>query len=245
MTSFQFDLLHMAAGGTLGPGSVVAGCSYGNDSIALIQWCVENGLQDVTCLYNDTGWAREGWSARVDALEAWARSFGYRPVRTASVGMEALVRARKGWPRQGLQFCTEHLKGRGHFESFVGNISIGKAGKVTSEARHGIVSMLGREVDAVITHQWENGLNYLFWDTLYLGYPLIHNSPEIAEAGYWYESFNPQMGGEALIEAMAHHTGPSEADKQAVWRHHINNPANLDGYAKLIQKLLDGDQAGD
>ena len=158
---------------------------------------------------------------------------------------EAAFRQEPDAIKRMMLFCTEHLKGRGHFESFVGNISIGKAGKVTSEARHGIVSMLGREVDAVITHQWENGLNYLFWDTLYLGYPLIHNSPEIAEAGYWYESFNPQMGGKALIEAMAHHTGPSEADKQAVWRHHINNPANLDGYAKLIQKLLDGDQAGD
>ena len=32
-------------------------CSYGNDSIALIQWAHERGLKDVVCLYSDTGWS--------------------------------------------------------------------------------------------------------------------------------------------------------------------------------------------
>lgn len=32
--------------------------SYGNDSVALIQWCYERDLQNVVVLYNDTGWAQ-------------------------------------------------------------------------------------------------------------------------------------------------------------------------------------------
>jgi hypothetical protein len=58
--------------------------------------------------------------------------------------------------------------------------------KSPPKARHGIVAMLGREVDCVITHQWENDLNYLYWDVLSLGYPLVHNSSRIKDAGYYY-----------------------------------------------------------
>lgn len=116
MTGFQFDMLYSAQGGSLNEGSVVAACSYGNDSIALVQWLVDNGFQDVTCLYSDTGWAwpahgnQEAWSDRVERMESWVRSLGFRTARTASIGMEALVHERGGWPRQGMQFCTEVLK---------------------------------------------------------------------------------------------------------------------------------------
>jgi len=141
--------------------------------------------------------------------------------------------------RRMMLFCTEHLKGRQHFESYVARTSLAKAGKVTSEGRHGIVAMLGREVDAVITHQWENDLNYLYWDVLYLGYPLIHNSYRISEAGYYYRDFNPGDGGEMLLEALAKHAGPREQDTEAVWEYHIGNPANQSQYHDLLKKLLD------
>lgn len=118
MSGFQPDIFYLAAGGSLTEESVVAGASYGNDTIALLQWCREQGLEDVTALYNDTGWAwprhgnHEGWNERVDRMEEWVRSIGYKPARTASMGMEALVLSPRGngWPRQGMQFCTWELK---------------------------------------------------------------------------------------------------------------------------------------
>ncbi len=84
--------------------------SYGNDSIALIRWAHEAGLDGVVCLYNDTGWARADWMARVERGEALARSYGFAVARTTSMGLPALVRKKSGWPRSGMQFCTEHLK---------------------------------------------------------------------------------------------------------------------------------------
>lgn len=85
--------------------------SYGNDSIALIQWAHEQGLKDVTVLYSDTGWARKWWATeRVPEMEAWARSLGFQTSRTASVGMEDLVLKKKGWPARLSQFCTLELK---------------------------------------------------------------------------------------------------------------------------------------
>lgn len=84
--------------------------SYGNDSVALIQWCFEHDLENVVVLYNDTGWAADGWNDRVRVLESWVQSLGFEHDRTKSIGLEALVRQRKGWPRQGIQFCTQELK---------------------------------------------------------------------------------------------------------------------------------------
>lgn len=85
-------------------------CSYGNDSIALIQFLHERGETGVYTVFSDTRWGAPWWMERVEAGEALARRYGFEPVRIDSMGMVPLVRLRKGWPRQGMQFCTEELK---------------------------------------------------------------------------------------------------------------------------------------
>lgn len=89
----------------------VISASYGNDSMALIQWAHENALPSVTVAYCDTGWAAPGWFLRVEAGEALARSYGFATVRCKSMGMAELVRMKKAFPASGMQFCTGHLKG--------------------------------------------------------------------------------------------------------------------------------------
>lgn len=91
--------------------------SYGNDSIALIQWMHENPIgactltkPKIAVLYNDTGWASDEWPARVERGEILARLYGFYPHKTTSTGLESLVRKKKSWPRQGIQFCTAELK---------------------------------------------------------------------------------------------------------------------------------------
>lgn len=84
--------------------------SYGNDSMALIWWAHENCLTDVCVLYSDTQWAVRGWMQRVEQCEMWAHSLGFTTARTASIGMEALVRRKKMWPQRLMQFCTKELK---------------------------------------------------------------------------------------------------------------------------------------
>jgi len=89
--------------------------SYGNDSIALIQWAHEAGIREATVVYSDTGWAADWWPNRVEKAEAWVRSLGFWPVRIVSEGMANLVRRKKAWPRGGggkFQFCTQELKQR-------------------------------------------------------------------------------------------------------------------------------------
>jgi len=84
--------------------------SYGNDSCALIQWAHEWQLEDVAVVYSDTGWATEGWSARVAEKEEWVRSLGFTPYRTSSIGFMDLAREKKGFPTQRYQWCSYRLK---------------------------------------------------------------------------------------------------------------------------------------
>lgn len=95
------------------PPQYVISVSYGNDSVAMIQWARENRLDffDTWVVYCDTGWAAPGWPRRVELGEQFARSLGFKTATLRSLGMRELVRMRKGFPGNGLQFCTAHLKG--------------------------------------------------------------------------------------------------------------------------------------
>lgn len=87
-------------------------CSYGNDSVALIQWAHESRLKNVFVVYSDTGWASDDWPKRLKKARRWVRSLGFTPVTVKSEGMRSLV-YRKQWPRGGggkFQFCTAELK---------------------------------------------------------------------------------------------------------------------------------------
>ena len=61
-------------------------------------------------------------------------------------------------------------------------------------ARFPVYELLGQFVDTVVVHHWENGLNYLYYDVLYGGYPLIHNSEFLKDVGYYFDAFDVQSG---------------------------------------------------
>lgn len=90
----------------------VISSSYGNDSVAMIQWSREIGLTDVAVVFVDTGWAAPGWLERVGRMEDWVSGLGYVPVHiTPNVQFEELMRAKKGFPSQRYQWCSGTLKG--------------------------------------------------------------------------------------------------------------------------------------
>jgi 3'-phosphoadenosine 5'-phosphosulfate sulfotransferase (PAPS reductase)/FAD synthetase len=85
--------------------------SYGNDSIALIQWAYEQKLEDVTVTYSDTGWSSAEWPARVDKCEIWAKSLGFKTHRVIpNLQFEELMVSKKGFPSQRYQWCSAMLK---------------------------------------------------------------------------------------------------------------------------------------
>lgn len=102
----EFDYLW---GGPANPRFVIF-CSYGNDSVAMIQWAHEQKLEGVHVVYTDTGWAAEFWKERVDRLEVWVRSLGFHAHRTKSMGFRQLAFEKKGFPTQRYQWCSYKLK---------------------------------------------------------------------------------------------------------------------------------------
>ena len=90
----------------------VISTSYGNDSKALIQFAYEKGIDDVVCVYVDTGWASESWVEEIAKGEALAARCGFETLRIKpEIQFEELIVIKKGFPNQQYQWCTGILKG--------------------------------------------------------------------------------------------------------------------------------------
>lgn len=99
--------------------------------------------------------------------------------------------------------------------------------------------------DVVIAHQWENPLNYAYLDALYLNFPLVHNSPMIKDAGYYYPGFNIEEGKIQLENAMNKHdryiNDYNTRSENVLTRYTVYNEAMLDLYNKLLDNAINPD----
>lgn len=106
-TSFDFD------SGALRPDCVVK-CSYGNDSVALLQFLHERNqrrsLGKVCVLYNDTGWSAKWWDGRVANGEKLCVRYGFIPMRTAPFNWRKMLLEHNAWPDKMRRFCTQAAK---------------------------------------------------------------------------------------------------------------------------------------
>jgi hypothetical protein len=105
-----------------------------------------------------------------------------------------------------IYFCnTFHLKDNKAFSSLVQGLDIVKQGLASFEARYPIAYFLAKYTDIILTHQWENGFNYIYYEAFYGNYPLVHNSIYFKDIGYYYEEFNVEQGAQALLKAIHCH----------------------------------------
>ncbi len=102
-------------------------------------------------------------------------------------------------------FNTFHIKDNGTFVGFANSLDLVRHGIASFEGRFPIYQCLAKDVDAVICHHWENGQNYLYYEALHGGYPLVHNSSFLGSCGYYYPEFDCEQGALALLQAFAQH----------------------------------------
>lgn len=57
----------------------------------------------------------------------------------------------------------------------------------------------------IVSHHMLNGLNYLYYEALYYGWPLVHNSVELEDCGYYYPENNISACAEAIMKAYTMH----------------------------------------
>ena len=138
---------------------------------------------------------------------------------------------------------TLHLKDDTTFLPFARGLDIVNHGLATFEGRFATYEFMANFGDAIVSHQWENAQNYLYYEALYGGYPLIHNSPLMRGWGYYYPDFDGFEGGKALLHAFDHHDAglPQYRAKVAelLAQLDVANPANVDAYTQELLALYD------
>lgn len=122
------------------------------------------------------------------------------------------------------------------------NLEDVKNSKVKFVSRYPVSTFLASETDIVLSHQWENPLNYAYLDALYYGYPLVHNADMVKDAGYYYEGFDITAASEQLKFALNEHDNNLEEYKKknrsALKRYLSTNPKVVDTYKKLLDNLF-------
>lgn len=86
--------------------------NYGNGSIALIQWAIENKLPDLHVLSVDTHWQADGWHQHLQNVFSYMarHQVSYQHLQ-ARQGFAQSVKDRRGFPSKKFQWCAPFLKG--------------------------------------------------------------------------------------------------------------------------------------
>lgn len=135
-----------------------------------------------------------------------------------------------------------HLKDHLTFQHFVANLDLQKDKRVSFEGRFNTPYFMAKFADVMVAHQWENGLNYAYYDALHGGYPVVHNSELLPDGvGYRYSGFDARDGGDVLVAALLSHEGQAEAYRaraqaflETVWTSH---PANVAAHEQALAAL--------
>jgi len=129
------------------------------------------------------------------------------------------------------------------FTYYVNNLDLCTDKKVTTEGRFNTLSFMNTYGDIAVSHQWENNLNYLYFDLAWMGWPIVHNASLCSDVGYYYPEFNYEEGGNKIIEAIkTHHINKDkylESNRKAIDRFLPSNKILQNKYIQLINDLFE------
>lgn len=128
------------------------------------------------------------------------------------------------------------------FNNKLSSLDVIKNKKCSIEPRYNVLDFMSKYCDIAVSHQWENPLNYLYFDLAWMGWPIIHNAYLCKDIGYFYNDFNYEEGGNILCNVLKNH------DKNSI-SYILNNrncidkylPTNLDlqkKYNSLVKNLI-------
>jgi hypothetical protein len=153
--------------------------------------------------------------------------------------------------RNNVEFDTlfiasgEKLLKNDYFKSMIVNLDIVKNGtpKVKFTPRYPVSHYLAESAEVVLSHQWENPLNYSYLDALYLNFPLVHNAEMIKDMGYYYPDFNAEIGSIQLQKAIEDHDKSAakynEYNHEKLKRYTIENKKLIETYKMLLENLYE------
>jgi hypothetical protein len=124
-------------------------------------------------------------------------------------------------------------------KSILPKLELYKDNKITFSGRNTITSIMNDHPSAIaIGHQWNNEYNYMTLEYLHAGFPVIHNSPDWSDGGYYYEASSVEKGAAALQKALDFHEATRETYASGAaaiqWRHSPYNPEVQKAWKKLL-----------
>lgn len=203
------------------------------------------------------------WSpVLVDRSAAADRPFKYQPgrqkwriailepnicmVKTAPLSMlvcDVAHREEPGFIEQLRIHNSMGLREQKQFVDFALGLDLVRHGIALFEPRYAVYDIMTIYADAIVSHQWENAQNYVYYEALHGGYPLIHNSTLIGGCGYYYPDFECDEGALALRQAFHTHDLNLESYKRdATSFLELLNPEsdrNIASYTAALQSLFD------
>ena len=112
-------------------------------------------------------------------------------------------------------FSCDKLRVTDFFQKLMHKLSIVEdSDRCFFNNRWSALDALSKFGSTVISHQMYNELNYSHFEVLYLGLPLIHNSPRLENVGYYYPEFDVEMGAKQLKNAIQNHESTIDAYKK-------------------------------
>ena len=131
------------------------------------------------------------------------------------------------------------------FIELMNQLDIVRDGKAVFLGRHDTPSFLASSTDVVVSHQWDNPLNYLYLEACWQGYPLVHNASLCADLGYPYDGNDVDAGAAALLRAIDSHDADADAyrerQRRAIARFLPSHPPTVATYDALLARLMRGD----
>ena len=121
-------------------------------------------------------------------------------------------------------------------------LGLWRAGRVDLCDRMSIAELTAAHPTAVfVGHQWNNDFNYMTFELMMAGFPLLHNSVGWRDFGYWWTEADMEGGVATLRVAMRSHgdrlsTYAVEAE-QLAWAHSIANPAVRAAWLRLMPQM--------
>ena len=90
----------------------------------------------------------------------------------------------------------------------------------------------------LIQHTVNNEYNYIFFEHLMMGFPVIHNFERLKDYGYYYSGDSIKEGEDQIRKILLTHHTRTEAYKSAAaqlcWNFSISNPANVKGWMEIL-----------
>jgi hypothetical protein len=159
--------------------------------------------------------------------------------------LETWVRKHPDWKGEIHVVNGERLMMIPFFRDYLSKeLEVCKRGLWKPCGRMDIVSIMTKWPNAVpVCHQWNNEYNYMVLEFLSAGFPVLHNSSDWKEFGYYYPQSELYAGAGLIDRIYANHKDSLEmyrAHSQALeWRHSPYNPDVHAIWKKLVEDPVD------